>query len=55
MIDILATLPDKEYISLFTGDWFIFAIGIGLAWAIKDGFNFNLSGREDSEEDLWMR
>lgn len=51
MIEILATLPDKEYISFFTGDWLVFSIVGGIVWAYKDKFKFNLNGRE--EEDEW--
>ena len=50
MIEILATLPQKEYISFFVGDWAFFSVLGGLIWAFKDKFKFNLNNDQDQDE-----
>lgn len=51
MIEILATLPNKDYASFFTGDWLVLGIIVGIIWAAKNGFNFFSKNNDD--EDLY--
>lgn len=48
MIDILAA-ANTEYQSFFSGDWIIFGIGLGIAWAAKGNFNFGCFDNDDDE------